>query len=206
METVYLEIIKFLNEGSIFRVLLVLFSFLTSLLLAGVGFLWFKNPELLTEILHTLSLRKSPEGSTEKEENISATPLQKSVSSFDLIRGLFSSSVDFSFTDRGAALHFPQYMRGQAKDGLTELLQNIVSSVREISTENRQIEFDFTNTLVVNPYSANCVFEVLEDVQSNNGVYLVLAFRGKHLKDFEISVRKLLSRSDSKSVNVRKRR
>ncbi|EMK10124.1 hypothetical protein LEP1GSC066_0700 [Leptospira sp. serovar Kenya str. Sh9] len=139
MEAVYLEIIKFFNEGSIFRVLLILFSFLTFFLLAGVGFLWFKNPELITEILHTLSLKKSPEQIVESSETqIQAAP--------DFIRGLFSTSVDFSFTERGAALHFPPYMRTRAEDGLKELLQNIVSSVREISTENRSIEFDFTNT------------------------------------------------------------
>ncbi|EMP80434.1 hypothetical protein LEP1GSC162_0962, partial [Leptospira santarosai str. CBC1531] len=45
MEAVYLEIIKFVNEGSIFRVLLILFSSLIFFLLAGVGFLWFKNPD-----------------------------------------------------------------------------------------------------------------------------------------------------------------
>lgn len=199
MENVYLEIIKFLNEGSIFRVLLILFSFLTFFLLAGVGFLWFKNPELITEILHTLSLKKSPEQIVESPETqIQAAP--------DFIRGLFSTSVDFSFTERGAALHFPPYMRTRAEDGLKELLQNIVSSVREISTENRSIEFDFTNTQFVNPYSAASVFEIIEDVQLNNGVYLVLSFRGKHLHDFETNVRKILSRSDSKSVNVRKRK
>ncbi|EQA61691.1 hypothetical protein LEP1GSC062_3209 [Leptospira alexanderi serovar Manhao 3 str. L 60] len=115
-------------------------------------------------------------------------------------------SVDFNFTEKGAVLRFPPYMRTRVEDGLKELLQTIVSSVREISTENRSIEFDFTNTLVVNPYSANSIFEIIEDVQTNNGVYLVLSFRGKHLKDFEIAVRKLLSRSDSKSVNVRKRK
>lgn len=148
MENVYLEIIKFLNEGSIFRVLLILFSFLTFFLLAGVGFLWFKNPELITEILHTLSLKKSPEQIVE---------LSETQTSPDFIRGLFSTSVDFSFTERGAALHFPPYMRTRAEDGLKELLQNIVSSVREISTENRSIEFDFTNTQLVNPYSYNFV-------------------------------------------------
>ncbi|MDL5247632.1 hypothetical protein QRD38_18035, partial [Leptospira weilii] len=111
-----------------------------------------------------------------------------------------------NFTEKGANLRFPPYMRTRVEDGLGELLQTIVSSVREVSTENRSIEFDFTNTLVVNPYSANSIFEVIEDVQTNNGVYLVLSFRGKHLKDFETNVRKLLSRSDSKSVNVRKRK
>ncbi|WP_078129700.1 hypothetical protein [Leptospira alexanderi] len=199
MESVYLEILKFINEGSIFRVLLVLFSFFSFLLLAGAGFLWFKNPELISEILRTLSLRTPPE---EVGEQL-ITPLQTSP---NLIRGLFSMSLDFNFTEKGACLRFPPYMRTRVEDGLSELLQTIVSSVREISTENRQIEFDFTNTLVVNPYSANSIFEIIEDVQTNNGVYLVLSFRGKHLKDFEIAVRKLLSRSDSKSVNVRKRK
>ncbi|EMO46799.1 hypothetical protein [Leptospira santarosai] len=201
MEAVYLEIIKFINEGSIFRVLLVLFSFLTFFLLAGVGFLWFKNPSLVSEALHTLSLKKSPAKETvepEAQDEPSVSP--------NFIRGLFSTSVDFNFTEKGAVLHFPTYMRTRAEDGLKELLQNVVSSVREISTENRSIEFDFTNTQLVNPYSAASIFEIIEDVQSNNGVYLVLAFRGKHLKDFEIDVRKLLSRSDSKSVNVRKRK
>ncbi|EMM71589.1 hypothetical protein [Leptospira weilii] len=197
METVYLEMIKFINEGSIFRVLLVLFSFFSFLLLAGVGFLWFKNPELISEILHTLSLKKSPEVIIEPGPQFHQV---------DLIRGLFSMSLDFNFTEKGANLRFPPYMRTRVEDGLGELLQTIVSSVREVSTENRQIEFDFTNTLVVNPYSANSIFEVIEDVQTNNGVYLVLSFRGKHLKEFEMSVRKLLSRSDSKSVNVRKRK
>ncbi|MDL5247633.1 hypothetical protein QRD38_18040, partial [Leptospira weilii] len=111
-----------------------------------------------------------------------------------------------NFTEKGANLRFPPYMRTRVEDGLKELLQTIVSSVREVSTENRSIEFDFTNTQLVNPYSASCVFEILEDVQTNNGVYLVLSFRGKHLKEFETSVRKILSRSDSKSVNVRKRK
>ncbi|MDI7221248.1 hypothetical protein QMM98_07700 [Leptospira santarosai] len=203
MEAVYLEIIKFIGEGSIFRVLLVLFSSLIFFLLSGVGFLWFKSPESRSQILRTLTLRKSPEES--KEEELTISPVQNSFS-FDLIRGLFSNSLDFSFAEKGAILHFPPYMRTREQDGLKELLQTIVSSVREVSTENRSIEFDFTNTQLVNPYSANCIFEIIEDVQSNNGVYLVLSFRGKHLKDFEIDVRKLLSRSDSKSVNVRKRR
>lgn len=199
MEAVYLEIIKFLNEGSIFRVLLVLFSLLTFFLLAGVGFLYVRNPALIGEALRTLSLRKLPEKVVEEiQEPIVFSP--------DLIRGLFSSSVDFNFTEKGAHLHFPAYMRTRSEDGLKELLETIVSSVRKISTENRSIEFDFTNTSLVNPYSANCIFEIIEDVQANNGVYLVLSFRGKHLKNFEIDVRKLLSRSDSKSVNVRKRR
>lgn len=197
MESVYLEIIKFLNEGSIFRVLLILFSFFSFLLLAGAGFLWFKNPEMIQEILRTLSLKKSPDVIIEPGPQFHQV---------DLIRGLFSMSVDFNFTEKGAVLRFPPYMRTRVEDGLSELLQNIVSSVREISTENRSIEFDFTNTQLVNPYSASCVFEILEDVQTNNGVYLVLSFRGKHLKEFEMSVRKLLSRSDSKSVNVRKRK
>ncbi|OOV40208.1 hypothetical protein B1J93_17840 [Leptospira kirschneri serovar Pomona] len=202
MEMVYLEIIKFLNEGSLSRVLLVLFSFLIFFLLSGAGFLWFKNPEFLNQILRTLTLRNSPEVSKEDE---SITPVQKSFP-FDLIRGLFSNSLDFSFAEKGAILHFPPYMRTREQDELKELLQNIVSSVREVSTENRSIEFDFTNTQLVNPYSASLIFEVIEDVQANNGVYLVLSFRGKHLQEFEINVRKLLSRSDSKSVNVRKRR
>ncbi|WP_061256265.1 hypothetical protein [Leptospira interrogans] len=202
MEAVYLEIIKFLNEGSLFRVLLVLFSFFFFLLFAGVGFLWYKNPDVIKEAFRTLSLKKSLEESKEEE---SILPVQKSFS-FDLIRGLFSTSVDFSFTEKGAILHFPPYMRTREQDGLKELLQNIVSSVREVSTENRSIEFDFTNTLVVNPYSESCIFEIIEDVQQNNGVYLVLSFRSKHLKEFEINVRKFLSKSDSKSVNVRKRR
>ncbi|EMY23611.1 hypothetical protein LEP1GSC115_0912 [Leptospira interrogans serovar Australis str. 200703203] len=197
MENVYLEIIKFANEGSIFRILLVLFSFFSFLLLAGAGFLWFKNPEMIQEILRTLSLKKSPEVIIEPGPQFHQV---------DLIRGLFSMSLDFNFTEKGANLRFPPYMRTRVEDGLKELLQTIVSSVREISTENRSIEFDLTNTLLVNPYSASCVFEILEDVQTNNGVYLVLSFRGKHLKEFETSVRKLLSRSDSKSVNVRKRK
>lgn len=199
MEAVYLEIIKFFNEGSISRVLLVLFSFFSFLLLAGVGFLWYKNPTLIEEALRTLSLKKTPERVAEEPE----TPVQLSP---NFIRGLFSTSVDFNFTEKGAVLHFPQYMRTREQDGLKELLQSVVSSVREISTENRSIEFDLTNTQLVNPYSASSIFEIIEDVQENNGVYLVLAFRGKHLKEFEINVRKLLSRSDSKSVNVRKRK
>ncbi|EQA71833.1 hypothetical protein [Leptospira noguchii] len=199
MEAVYLEIIKFLNEGSLTRVLLVLFSFFSFLLLAGVGFLWYKNPDIIKEALHTLSLRKLPEKVAE-EETISLVP------SLDLIRSLFSTSVDFGFTEKGAILHFPSYMRTREQDGLKELLQSVVSSVREISTENRLIEFDLTNTQLVNPYSAGAIFEIIEDVQANNGVYLVLSFKGNHLKTFEIDVRKLLSRSDSKSVNVRKRR
>ncbi|EMP02732.1 hypothetical protein [Leptospira santarosai] len=198
MEAVYLEIIKFVNEGSIFRVLLILFSSLIFFLLAGVGFLWFKNPDSFQTIFRTRSL--------ETPEQITETPERSVQAQTNLIRGLFSISVDFSFTERGAILHFPTYMRTRPEDGLKDLLQNIVSSVREISAENRSVEFDLTNTSVVNPYSANCIFEIIEDVQTNNGVYLVLAFRGKHLKDFEIDVRKLLSRSDSKSVNVRKRK
>lgn len=201
MEAVYLEIIKFFNEGSLSRVLLVLFSFFSFLLLAGVGFLWYKNPTLIGEALHTLSLRKLPEKVTTEEQN----PVF-SVPSLDLIRSLFSTSVDFGFTEKGAILHFPSYMRTREQDGLKELLQSVVSSVREISTENRLIEFDLTNTQLVNPYSAGAIFEIIEDVQENNGVYLVLSFKGNHLKSFEIDVRKLLSRSDSKSVNVRKRR
>ncbi|EMS89714.1 hypothetical protein [Leptospira noguchii] len=201
METVYLEIIKFMGEGSIFRVLLVLFSFLTFFLLAGAGFLWFKNPSLVEEALHTLSLKKSPVKETVEPE----TQDEPSVSP-NFIRGLFSTSVDFNFAEKGAVLHFPTYMRTRAEDGLKELLQNVVSSVREISTENRSIEFDFSNTLVLNQYSANCIFEILKDVQTNNGVYLVLLFQGKHLKEFEIDVRKFLSHSDSKSVNVKRKK
>ncbi|WP_078124759.1 hypothetical protein [Leptospira alexanderi] len=201
MEAVYLEIIKFLNEGSIFRVLLVLFSFLTFFLLAGVGFLWYKNPEIIKEALQTLSLRKPSEKVVEQEQNIIS-----SVPDLDLIRSLFSTSVDMSFSEKGVLLKFPPYMRTRPEDGLKELLEKILSSVRGISTENRSIEFDLTNTLLVNPYSVSVIFEIIENVQANNGVYLVLSFKGNHLKSFEIDVRKLLSRSDSKSVNVRKRR
>ncbi|WP_061247647.1 hypothetical protein [Leptospira noguchii] len=201
MENVYLEIIKFVNEGSLFRVLLVLFSFFCFLLLAGVGFLWYKNPEVIKEALHTLSLRKSPEKVLEQEQNFTSL-----VPDLDLIRSLFSTSVDMNFSEKGVLLKFPPYMRTRPEDGLKELLEKILSSVRGISTENRSVEFDFTNTQLVNSYSAASIFEVIEDVQENNGVYLVLVFRGKHLKEFEIDVRKLLSRSDSKSVNVRKRK
>ncbi|MDI7181689.1 hypothetical protein [Leptospira santarosai] len=200
MESVYLEIIKFLNEGSLSRVLLVLFSFFSFLLLAGVGFLWFKNPEVIKEALHTLSLRKLPEKAAEEEQNTFSVP------DLDLIRSLFSTSVDFTFSEKGVLLKFPQYMRTRPEDGLKDLLEKILSSVRGISTENRSIEFDLTNTLLVNPYSASVIFEIIENVQANNGVYLVLSFKGNHLKSFEIDVRKLLSRSDSKSANVRKRR
>ncbi|WP_061285637.1 hypothetical protein [Leptospira interrogans] len=201
MENVYLEIIKFLNEGSLVRVLLVLFSFFFFLLLAGVGFLWFKNPEVIKETLHTLTLRKLPEKVIEQEQNIIS-----SVPDLDLIRNLFSTSMDMNFSEKGVILKFPPYMRTRPEDGLKELLEKILSSVREISTENRSIEFDLTNTLLVNPYSASVIFEIIENVQANNGVYLVLSFKGNHLKSFEIDVRKLLSRSDSKSANVRKRR
>ncbi|MDL5247678.1 hypothetical protein QRD38_18280, partial [Leptospira weilii] len=82
---VYLEMIKFFNEGSIFRILLVLFSFFSFLLLAGVGFLWFKNPEIIQEILRTLSLKKSPEVIIEPGPQFHQV---------DLIRGLFSMSLD----------------------------------------------------------------------------------------------------------------
>ncbi|WP_016755820.1 hypothetical protein [Leptospira santarosai] len=201
MEAVYLEIIKFINEGSIFRVFLVLFSFFFFLLFAGIGFLWFKNPEPFREILRRRSL-ETPETVVEESK---ISPLQPA-SSPNLIRGLFSVSIDFNFTEKGAALRFPSYMRTRAEDGLKEILENIVSSIREISTENRSIEFDFSNTLVLNQYSANCIFEILKDVQTNNGVYLVLLFQGKHLKEFEIDVRKFLSHSDSKSVNVKRKK
>ncbi|EQA70708.1 hypothetical protein [Leptospira noguchii] len=199
MEVVYLEIIKFLNEGSLFRVLLILCFLFCFLLFAGVGFLWFKNPSLIEEALHTLSLKKSPEQVTEE-------PNPAPLVSPNFIRGLFSNSLDFSFAEKGAALRFPSYMRTRAEDGLKEILENIVSSIREISTENRSIEFDFSNTLVLNQYSANCIFEILKDVQTNNGVYLVLLFQGKHLKEFETDVRKFLSHSDSKSVNVKRKK
>ncbi|RHX91470.1 hypothetical protein DLM76_17230 [Leptospira yasudae] len=199
METVYIEILKFLNEGSIFRVLLVLFFLFSFLLLAGVGLLWYRNPAVIEEALRTLSLKKTSERIGEEvQPTLNA--------SLNLIRGLFFTSVDFQSSEKGISLKFPSYMRTRTEDGLKDLLENIISSVRELSIESRSLELDFTNTLLVNPYSANCIFEIIEDVQANNGVYLVLAFKGKQLKDFEIDVRKLLSRSDSKSVNVRKRR
>lgn len=177
------------------------FHFSLFLLLAGVGFLWYKNPEIIKEIFRTLSLRKPPEKFVEQEQNI--TP---SVPDLDLIRSLFSTSMDMNFSEKGVILKFPPYMRTRPEDGLKELLEKILSSVRGISTENRSIEFDLTNTLLVNPYSTSVIFEIIENVQTNNGVYLVLSFKGNHLKSFEIDVRKLLSRSDSKSANVRKRR
>lgn len=83
MENVYLEIIKLLSEGSIFRILLILFSFFSFLLFVGVGFLWFKSPELFKEILRAHS--QTPE-TIEAESKI--TNLQP-VSSLNLIRGLF---------------------------------------------------------------------------------------------------------------------
>ncbi|TGK25378.1 hypothetical protein [Leptospira stimsonii] len=202
MEAVYIEILKFLNEGSIFRVLLVIFSSFCFLLLAGVGFIWFKNPELLNEILHTLSLKKPPE-LIEREE---VTTALNSVPSPDLIRGLSSASVDFIFSKNGAILKFPQYMRTRLEDGLKDLLLNIITSVREIPTKSRSIELNFTETFLVNPICADCIFEVIQEVQANNGVYLVLCFKGKELSEFEVSIRKLLKSSESKSVNVRKRR
>lgn len=104
MENVYLEIIKFLNEGALFRVLIVLFSFFSFLLLAGVGFLWFKNPEVIKEALHTLTLRKLPEKVIEQEQNIIS-----SVPDLDLIRNLFSTSMDMNFSEKGVILKFPSY-------------------------------------------------------------------------------------------------
>ncbi|TQE62187.1 hypothetical protein [Leptospira noguchii] len=200
MENVYLEIIKLLSEGSISRVILILFSFFSFLLCAGVGFLWFKNPELFKDILRPNS--QTPE-TNESESKI--TPLQP-VSALNLIRGLFSVSIDFHFTEKGAILFFPPYMRTRSEDGLKEILENIVSSIREISAENRSIEFDFSNTVVLNKYSENCIFDVIKDVQLNNGIYLVLVFRGKHLRDFETDVRKFLSESSSKSVKAKRKK
>lgn len=200
METVYLEIIKLLSEGSIFRILLILFSFFSFLLCAGVGFLWFKNPELFKEILRTHF--QTPE-TIEAESKI--TPLQP-VSALNLIRGLFSVSIDFHFTEKGAVLFFPPYMRTRLEDELKEILQNIISSIREISAENRSIEFDFSNTVVLNKYSENCIFDIIKDVIFNNGVYLVIVFQGKHLRDFETDVRKFLSESNSKSVKVKRKK
>ncbi|EMJ37981.1 hypothetical protein LEP1GSC079_1840 [Leptospira interrogans str. FPW1039] len=200
MENVYLEIIKLLSEGSIFRILLILFSFFSFLLCAGVGFLWFKNPELFKEILRTHS--QTPE-TIEAESKI--TPLQP-VSALNLIRGLFSVSIDFHFTEKGAVLFFPPYMRTRLEDELKEILQNIISSIREISAENRSIEFDFSNTVVLNKYSENCIFDIIKEVILNNGVYLVIVFQGKHLRDFETDVRKFLSESNSKSVKVKRKK
>ncbi|WP_061243341.1 hypothetical protein [Leptospira interrogans] len=200
MENVYLEIIKLLSEGSIFRILLILFSFFSFLLCAGVGFLWFKNPELFKEILRTHS--QTPE-TIEAESKI--TPLQP-VSALNLIRGLFSVSIDFHFTEKGAVLFFPPYMRTRLEDELKEILQNIISSIREISAENRSIEFDFSNTVVLNKYSENCIFDIIKDVILNNGVYLVIVFQGKHLRDFETDVRIFLSESNSKSVKVKRKK
>ncbi|WP_061217473.1 hypothetical protein [Leptospira interrogans] len=200
METVYLEIIKLLSEGSIFRILLILFSFFSFLLCAGVGFLWFKNPELFKEILRTHF--QTPE-TIEAESKI--TPLQP-VSALNLIRGLFSVSIDFHFTEKGAVLFFPPYMRTRLEDELKEILQNIISSIREISAENRSIEFDFSNTVVLNKYSENCIFDIIKDVILNNGVYLVIVFQGKHLRDFETDVRIFLSESNSKSVKVKRKK
>ncbi|MCD1166179.1 hypothetical protein KQY10_11325 [Leptospira interrogans] len=200
MENVYLEIIKLLSEGSIFRILLILFSFFLFLLCAGVGFLWFKNPELFKEILRTHF--QTPE-TIEAESKI--TPLQP-VSALNLIRGLFSVSIDFHFTEKGAVLFFPPYMRTRLEDELKEILQNIISSIREISAENRSIEFDFSNTVVLNKYSENCIFDIIKEVILNNGVYLVIVFQGKHLRDFETDVRKFLSESNSKSVKVKRKK
>ncbi|UMQ56619.1 hypothetical protein [Leptospira interrogans] len=200
MENVYLEIIKLLSEGSIFRILLILFSFFSFLLCAGVGFLWFKNPELFKEILRTHF--QTPE-TIEAESKI--TPLQP-VSALNLIRGLFSVSIDFHFTEKGAVLFFPPYMRTRLEDELKEILQNIISSIREISAENRSIEFDFSNTVVLNKYSENCIFDVIKEVILNNGIYLVLIFKGKHLRDFETDIRKFLSESNSKSVKVKRKK
>lgn len=200
MENVYLEIIKLLSEGSIFRILLILFSFFSFLLCAGVGFLWFKNPELFKEILRTHF--QTPE-TIEAESKI--TPLQP-VSALNLIRGLFSVSIDFVFAEKGAVLFFPPYMRTRLEDELKEILQNIISSIREISAENRSIEFDFSNTVVLNKYSENCIFDIIKDVILNNGVYLVIVFQGKHLRDFETDVRKFLSESNSKSVKVKRKK
>ncbi|ALE39536.1 hypothetical protein MKU65_09400 [Leptospira interrogans] len=200
MENVYLEIIKLLSEGSIFRILLILFSFFSFLLCAGVGFLWFKNPELFKEILRTHF--QTPE-TIEAESKI--TPLQP-VSALNLIRGLFSVSIDFHFTEKGAVLFFPPYMRTRLEDELKEILQNIISSIREISAENRSIEFDFSNTVVLNKYSENCIFDIIKEVILNNGVYLVIVFQGKHLRDFETDVRKFLSESNSKSVKVKRKK
>ncbi|UOG50304.1 hypothetical protein [Leptospira noguchii] len=201
MENVYLEIIKLLSEGSISRVILILFSFFSFLLFAGLGFFWFKNPELFKDILRPRPLQ-TPE-TNESESKI--TPLQP-VSALNLIRGLFSVSIDFHFTEKGAILFFPPYMRTRQEDGLKEILENIVSSIREISAENRSIEFDFSNTVVLNKYSENCIFDVIKDVQLNNGIYLVLVFKGKHLRDFETDVRKFLSESSSKSVKAKRRK
>ncbi|EMK05462.1 MULTISPECIES: hypothetical protein [Leptospira] len=200
MENVYLEIIKLLSEGSILRILLILFSFFSFLLFVGVGFLWFKNPELLKEILRAHS--QTPV-TIEAESKI--TPLQP-VSALNLIRGLFSVSIDFHFAEKGGVLFFPPYMRTRLEDGLNEILGNIVSSIREISAENRSIEFDFSNTVILNKYSENCIFDIIKDVILNNGIYLVLVFRGNHLRDFETDVRKFLSESNSKSVKVKRKK
>ncbi|EKO16413.1 MULTISPECIES: hypothetical protein [Leptospira] len=200
MENVYLEIIKLLSEGSIFRILLILFSFFSFLLFVGVGFLWFKNPELFKEILRAHS--QTPV-TIEAESKI--TPLQP-VSALNLIRGLFSVSIDFHFAEKGAVLFFPPYMRTRLEDGLNEILGNIVSSIREISAENRSIEFDFSNTVILNKYSENCIFDVIKEVILNNGIYLVLIFKGKHLRDFETDIRKFLSESNSKSVKVKRKK
>ncbi|EKO59670.1 hypothetical protein LEP1GSC082_3950 [Leptospira kirschneri str. H2] len=200
MENVYLEIIKLLSEGSIFRILLILFSFFSFLLFVGVGFLWFKSPELFKEILRAHS--QTPE-TIEAESKI--TNLQP-VSSLNLIRGLFSVSIDFHFAEKGAVLFFPPYMRTRLEDGLNEILGNIVSSIREISAENRSIEFDFSNTVILNKYSENCIFDVIKEVILNNGIYLVLIFKGKHLRDFETDIRKFLSESNSKSVKVKRKK
>ncbi|UML79950.1 hypothetical protein [Leptospira kirschneri] len=200
MENVYLEIIKLLSEGSIFRILLILFSFFSFLLFVGVGFLWFKNPELFKEILRAHS--QTPV-TIEAESKI--TPLQQ-VSALNLIRGFFSVSIDFHFAEKGAVLFFPPYMRTRLEDELKEILQNIISSIREISAENRSIEFDFSNTVVLNKYSENCIFDIIKDVILNNGVYLVIVFQGKHLRDFETDVRKFLSESNSKSVKVKRKK
>lgn len=97
-------------------------------------------------------------------------------------------------------------MRTRLEDGLNEILGNIVSSIREISAENRSIEFDFSNTVILNKYSENCIFDVIKEVILNNGIYLVLIFKGKHLRDFETDIRKFLSESNSKSVKVKRKK
>lgn len=97
-------------------------------------------------------------------------------------------------------------MRTRLEDELKEILQNIISSIREISAENRSIEFDFSNTVVLNKYSENCIFDIIKEVILNNGVYLVIVFQGKHLRDFETDVRKFLSESNSKSVKVKRKK
>lgn len=200
MEQVYLEIVNFLIEGPWVRVFSILIFFSFFALVIGVGLLWYRNPEFFKSTVENL-LSKNLTDEVEGETQTENLP-----ESLDLIRTLSANSIDFEFSGKGAVLHFPEYLRARPEDRLSDLFRSIVSSIRENPGETRVIEFDLKETKGLNQYSINSVCEVVEDVQTNNGVYLIVTIRGRALSSLDATIRRILARSDSKSATLRRRK